>query len=214
MNYCVDAHQLRRQRVPGPWPALSVLGNLSTCMIGCHFLYAIIKEGWEAPRKGWFSRHVKAISLLYSVLFWWGFQHDPKHQEHPEVRSQLIDSNALGLVEETGKSRFTALKSSLLGTCLPNDKAIVLSVVSETQEETLEPGAARAAGPGSSPGLPPVLELFPAVQTPAFILPILKSTSPSTSINLQTLKRDPVSWSKSPALGSHCKEGCLQASHC
>lgn len=34
---------------------------------------------------------------------------------------------------------FYGLKSSLLGTCLLSDKAIVLSVVSETQEETLKP---------------------------------------------------------------------------
>lgn len=57
----------------------------------------------------------------------------------PRIKKPINDSNALDLLRKREIMLFYGLKSSLLGTRLLSDKAIVLSVVSETQEETLKP---------------------------------------------------------------------------
>lgn len=95
------------------------------------------KRRLGGTRKDWFSGHLKAVSRVHSVLFRLDFQQDSKQSGTPRIKKPINDSNARGLVEETGAiALFYGLQSSLLGACLPNDKAIVLSVVSETQEET------------------------------------------------------------------------------
>lgn len=118
----------------------------------------------------------------------------------PRIKKPVNGLNTPRLIEEMGKLSFYGLKSLFLGTCLPNDKAIVLSMTLETPEETLKP----------------LMSLVQVVHL-SFLLywgssmtwrPRLSSSRfgkaapppTTTSINLQALKRVPVLWSKSAGI--------------
>lgn len=99
----------------------------------------------------------------------------------------------LTLVEETGKScHFTAQGVPFQTLCLLKRKK--KKVAEEIYEEKSSHWSCRLQE--ELPGLTTHYCFLLDIKTKAFIFLILKSTFPSTSINLQNLKRAPVSSSK------------------
>ena len=140
-------------------------------------------------KKEWFSISYKVILVHMDEVF----QTDLQKCQVNTKAVRLMGLTTLTLVEETGSHVILQLRSSFSGTLSPKKEK--KKVPEEIYEENHKAAGAAVCRKIYLASLRYYC-LFLDTKTKAFILLILKGTFPSTSINLQSLKRAPVSSSK------------------